>query len=72
MLALMGFEVGSARAIYRRARLRQNVPYLPTINPNNSNIAPYGATFEDGYRAAVVCDAILNSAETGRAADIKY
>ncbi len=39
---------------------------------NNTDIAPYGATFEDGYRAAVICDAILNSAETGRATDIKY
>jgi predicted dehydrogenase len=28
-------------------------------------VAPIGATFEDGYRAAVVCDAILESARTG-------
>jgi predicted dehydrogenase len=26
-------------------------------------VAPYGATFEDGYRAAEVCDAILRSSE---------
>jgi predicted dehydrogenase len=28
-------------------------------------VAPIGATFEDGYRAAVVCDAILESARSG-------
>lgn len=39
---------------------------------NNTDVAPYGATFEDGYRNAVICDAILQSAETGRAVDIKY
>jgi predicted dehydrogenase len=33
---------------------------------NNKSIAPYGATFEDGYRAAVICDAILESSRTGR------
>jgi predicted dehydrogenase len=26
---------------------------------NDKDVAPYGATFEDGYRAAVICDAIL-------------
>jgi predicted dehydrogenase len=35
-------------------------------------VAPYGATFEDGYRNAVICDAIVESARTGRAVDIKY
>ena len=38
---------------------------------NNKDVGPYGATFEDGYRAAVICDAILESAHTGRAVDIK-
>ena len=33
---------------------------------NDKPVAPYGATFEDGYKNAVVCDAILKSAETGR------
>ena len=36
------------------------------------NVAPYGATFEDGYRAAVVCDAIVESARTGRRVPIRY
>lgn len=38
---------------------------------NNEDVAPYGATFEDGYRAAVVCDAILESARNGRRVEIQ-
>lgn len=39
---------------------------------NDHDVAPFGATFEDGYRAAVVCDAILESAQTRRHVDITY
>jgi len=39
---------------------------------NDRDVAPYGATFEDGYRAAVVCDAILESARARRQVDIEY
>jgi predicted dehydrogenase len=39
---------------------------------NDREIAPHGATFEDGVRAAVVCDAILESAQTGRQVDVTY
>ncbi len=35
-------------------------------------VAPHGATFEDGYRAAVVCDAIRRSAETGVREPVAY
>jgi len=35
-------------------------------------VAPHGATFEDGYRCAAICDAILKSAETRKHVDIKY
>ena len=35
-------------------------------------VAPHGATFEDGYRAAEVCDAILRSAESGQKERIDY
>jgi len=35
-------------------------------------IAPHGATFEDGYRNAVICDAILASAQSRSQVDIKY
>jgi predicted dehydrogenase len=39
---------------------------------NDKDVAPYGATFEDGYRTAVVCDAIAESATTKKQVDIKY
>lgn len=39
---------------------------------NDKPVAPYGADFEDGYRNAVICDAILESAQTGRMVDINY
>lgn len=39
---------------------------------NNKDIAPLGATFEDGYRNAVICDAILQSAQEGRRVNIQY
>jgi len=29
-------------------------------------VAPHGASFEDGYRCALVCDAVLRSSESGR------
>lgn len=32
----------------------------------DESVAPLGATFEDGYRCAVVCDAILEAARAGR------
>lgn len=35
-------------------------------------IEPIGATFEDGYKNAVICDAILQSAESERYVAIKY
>jgi predicted dehydrogenase len=39
---------------------------------NNKEIAPYGATFEDGYKNAVICDAIQQSAETSQMVNIQY
>jgi len=35
-------------------------------------VAPYGATFENAYRCAVICDAILHSADSRKHVDIKY
>ena len=37
-----------------------------------NEVAPHGATFEDGYRAAEVCDAILRSAESRRREAVTY
>lgn len=39
---------------------------------NDKDVSPIGADFDDGYRAAVICDAILESAETKRQVDCKY
>jgi predicted dehydrogenase len=39
---------------------------------NNKEVAPYGATFEDGYRNAVICDAIIQSSLEGRRVFIEY
>jgi predicted dehydrogenase len=39
---------------------------------DDGDVAPYGATFEDGYRAAEVCDAIVRSNETGAREQIAY
>jgi predicted dehydrogenase len=36
------------------------------------DVAPHGATFEDGYRAAEICDAIVRSSESGRRETVTY
>ena len=42
--------------------------YLHLLNAiaGDGAVAPDGATFEDGYRCALVCDAILRSSQSGR------
>ena len=39
---------------------------------HDTDVAPYGATFEDGYRAAEICDAIVRSGESGTREDIRF
>ena len=39
--------------------------HLLTAIRDDADVAPHGATLEDGYRAAEVCDAMLRSAEQG-------
>jgi predicted dehydrogenase len=39
---------------------------------NDGDVAPYGATFDDGYKNAVICDAIVESAKTEKHVRIKY
>ncbi len=39
---------------------------------NDRDVTPHGATFVDGYRAAVVCDAVLSSAASRRQIDVDY
>ena len=38
----------------------------------DTEIGPHGATFEDGYRAAEICDAMLRSAEAGSRETVPY
>jgi len=38
----------------------------------DADVGPHGATFEDGYRAAEVCDAIMRSGAEGRREVIEY
>jgi len=39
---------------------------------DDGDVAPYGATFEDGYRAAEVCDAIVRSGASGARESLSY
>ena len=39
---------------------------------NDTDVAPYGATFEDGYRAAEICDAIVRSGQSGTREEIRF
>lgn len=39
---------------------------------NDKEVAPLGATFEDGYRNAVICDTILQSAQEGRRVNVEF
>jgi predicted dehydrogenase len=46
--------------------------HLLTAIAGEATVAPHGATFEDGYRCAEICDAILRAAESGRRETIAY
>ena len=46
--------------------------HLLTAIRDDGDVAPHGATFEDGYRAAEVCDAMLRSAEGGAREPVSY
>jgi predicted dehydrogenase len=46
--------------------------HLLTAIRADSGVGPHGATFEDGYRAAEVCDAIVRSAESGAREPVIY
>lgn len=39
---------------------------------SGGSVAPHGATFEDGYRAAVICDAIALSSSRGGPVAVEY
>ena len=61
---------GPHRRLGRHVRPR--APPLPRGDRRDTDVAPHGATFEDGYRAAEVCDAIVRSSESGRRETLDY
>jgi predicted dehydrogenase len=48
------------------------IHHLLTAIRDDTDVAPHGATLEDGYRAAEVCDAMLRSAERGGRETVTY
>ena len=46
--------------------------HLLTAIRDDTDVAPHGATLEDGYRAAEICDAMLRSAEAGARETVEY
>lgn len=46
--------------------------HLLSAIASDGQIGPDGATFEDGYRAAEVCDALLRASETGQRQPLSY
>ena len=46
--------------------------HLLTAIRDDGDVAPHGATLEDGYRAAEVCDAIVRSADSGARETVPY
>jgi predicted dehydrogenase len=48
------------------------IHHLLTAIAEDRPVGPHGATFEDGYRAAEICDAILRSAATGSREQVTY
>ena len=61
---------GTHHRLGRHVRARA-APHAAAI-ADDSDVAPYGATFEDGYRASEVCDAIVRSGDTGSRERISY
>ncbi|HKF92114.1 MAG TPA: Gfo/Idh/MocA family oxidoreductase [Acidimicrobiia bacterium] len=48
------------------------IHHLLTAIREDTDVVPHGATLEDGYRAAEVCDAMLRSASSGAREEVSY
>ncbi|HET7051466.1 MAG TPA: Gfo/Idh/MocA family oxidoreductase [Solirubrobacteraceae bacterium] len=46
--------------------------HMLTAIRDDGDVAPHGATFQDGYRAAEVCDAIVRSSQTSEQVTLTY
>jgi predicted dehydrogenase len=56
---------------WEHAHINQAAHFLRAV-ATGSPVAPDGATFEDGYRAAAICDAIVESAHSGQRVTVTY
>ncbi len=48
------------------------IHHLLAAIAGDGEVSPHGATFEDGYRAAEVCDAVVRASETGARQEVRY
>jgi predicted dehydrogenase len=48
------------------------VHHLLSAIASDGDVAPHGATFEDGYRASEIADAIVRSSERGRRETVEF
>jgi predicted dehydrogenase len=48
------------------------IHHLLSAIATDDDVAPHGATFEDGYRAAEICDAIVRSSDSGQRETVTY
>jgi predicted dehydrogenase len=46
--------------------------HMLAVIASDGTVAPFGATFEDGYRASEVGDAIVRSGQSGQRETISY
>jgi predicted dehydrogenase len=48
------------------------IHHLLSAIESNREVRPHGADFEDGYRAAEVCEAVIRSSQSGRREEVRY
>lgn len=48
------------------------IHHLLSAIKTGGQVAPHGADFEDGYRAAEVCDAMIRSSQSARREEVRY
>jgi len=56
---------------WEHAQIIEKFHFLDAV-ANNKPLCPFNATFEDGYRVAVIIDAMRRSSRTGQRTDIQY
>ena len=56
---------------WEHAHINEIAHFLCAV-ATNQPVGPAGATFEDGYRAAAICDAVVESARSGRQVAVSY